>query len=183
MQAYTFEDFNRQYPDEEACLQAMLKARYGKLKKCPVCNKPSKLYPVTGRKAWVYSCGHQVNPLGGTIFAKSRTPLRSWFLVVYLMATSRNGVSAKEVERHLDVTYKTAWRMCKQIRSAMITPSTEEVGVSFRKNFLDSVEGTYHLISEKYFQHYLWEFLFRHANRKSTIPPILFQRVMEPLDD
>jgi hypothetical protein len=43
-------------------------------------------------------------------------PLRDWFYVMFLFTTTRNGVAAKRVERELGVTYKTAWRMCHQIR-------------------------------------------------------------------
>lgn len=55
----------------------------------------------------------------GTIFEKSTTPLHSWFSVMFLMTCSRNGVSSKEVQRILGVTYKTAWRMTKKIREMM----------------------------------------------------------------
>ena len=64
-------------------------------------------------------CGTQVYPLAGTIFAKSSTPLKSWFYAMYLMASTRTGISAKQLERELGVTYKTAWRIFKQIRDPM----------------------------------------------------------------
>ena len=73
--------------------------------------------------AWVtYFVGTtilQMYPLAGTIFEKSSTPLKSWFYAMYLMASTRTGISAKQLERELGVTYKTAWRMFKQIRSIL----------------------------------------------------------------
>ena len=54
-----------------------------------------------------------------TPFAKTRTPLQLWFYAIYLFTTSRHGVSAKELERQLGVTYKTAWRMGHEIRKHM----------------------------------------------------------------
>ena len=51
----------------------------------------------------------------GTIFQDSRTSLRLWFLAIYLMAATRRGISAKQLERETGVTYKCAWRMFKQI--------------------------------------------------------------------
>lgn len=60
-----------------------------------------------------------IHPLRGTIFHKSSTPLKLWFYAIYLVSQSKNGVSAKELERHLGCTYKCAWRMAKQIRSLM----------------------------------------------------------------
>ncbi len=64
-------------------------------------------------------CGNHVHPTAGTIYHKSDTPLTKWFYAAYLMAQSRNGVSAKEIERAIGVTYKTAWRMCHLIRKML----------------------------------------------------------------
>jgi transposase-like protein len=60
-----------------------------------------------------------VFPTAGTPFDRTRTPLRDWFTVMFMFTTTRNGVAAKKVERELGVTYKTAWRMCHQIREYM----------------------------------------------------------------
>lgn len=118
---YTIKQFNLDYPDDDACLQAMFDKQYGDLKICPKCGvKDTKFYKLKNRK--VYSCMHcryQIHPLAGTIFHKSATPLKLWFYAIYLFSTSRNGVSAKELERHLGVTYKTAWRIAFQIRRLM----------------------------------------------------------------
>jgi len=64
-------------------------------------------------------CSYQLHPLAETIFHKSSTPLKSWFYAIYLFSVSKNGVAAKELERHLGVTYKTAHRIARQIRSLM----------------------------------------------------------------
>lgn len=72
------------------------------------------------RKAYCCAhCGDHLYPCAGTIFQDSRTPLQVWFYAIYLFTVSRNGVAAKELERALGVTYKTAWRMAKQIRDLM----------------------------------------------------------------
>ncbi|WP_277214204.1 IS1595 family transposase, partial [Isoptericola croceus] len=63
--------------------------------------------------------GTHVYPLAGTIFEKSTTPLKSWFYAMHLIASTRCGISAKQLERELGVTYKTAWRMFNQIRKLM----------------------------------------------------------------
>lgn len=55
----------------------------------------------------------------GSIFEKSRTPLQIWFYAIFLFTTTRHGVSAKELQRQLGVTYKTAYRMGKLIREHM----------------------------------------------------------------
>lgn len=116
---YTFKQFKAEYPDDQACLVAVLENRYGNT--CPRCGVMGvKGHPITGRKGFVCSeCDRHVYPLANTIFHKSETSLWSWFYAMYLFSVAKNGVSAKEIERHLGVTYKTAWRMCKQIRLLM----------------------------------------------------------------
>ena len=64
-------------------------------------------------------CGHHLHPMAGTIFHRSHTSLQKWFYAIYLFTTSRHGVAAKELQRQLSVTYKTAWRMAHQIRKLM----------------------------------------------------------------
>ena len=116
---YTIQQFNKQYPDDTACLRAVLKNRYKDT--CPRCGVIGvRWHPITGRLGFVCSeCDRHVYPLSGTIFRNSSTGLWSWFYVIYLFSVARNGISAKEVERQVGVTYKTAWRMCRQIRLLM----------------------------------------------------------------
>lgn len=116
---YTFKDFREEYPDDTACLKAVLDNRYGVT--CPKCGVIGvKWHPITGRKAFVCSeCDKHVYPLAETIFRKSETSLWNWFYAIFQFSVAKNGVSAKELERSLGVTYKTAWRMCKQIRLLM----------------------------------------------------------------
>lgn len=116
---YTFKQFKEEYPDDQACLNAVLENRYGDT--CPRCGVIGvKFHPITGRQGFVCSeCDKHIYPLADTIFRKSTTSLWSWFYAIYLFSVAKNGVSAKELERHLGVTYKTAWRMAKQIRLLM----------------------------------------------------------------
>ena len=126
---YTIKDFNHQYPNDDACLHEVFLNRYGKLKVCPKCTKTTHFYKVTDRKCYAcQSCGHQLHPLANTIFHKSETTLKTWFFAIFLFSNSKNGVSAKELERQLGVTYKTAWRMARQIRSLMNEPTSPMEG-------------------------------------------------------
>jgi len=113
---YTIARLNREFPNEDACLKFLFEAK--KLQACPRCGTEPRFYKLSGRKC--YSCMHcalHIYPTAGTIFHKSETPLKSWFFAIFLFGNSKNGVSAKELERHLGVTYKTCYRMKKLIQS------------------------------------------------------------------
>ena len=94
--------------------------RFGERHECEKCGKDAKFYRVAKRRSYACEhCGAQVYPTAGTPFHRTRTSLRDWFYVMFLFCSTRNGVAAKEVERQLGVTYKTAWRMCHEIRKYM----------------------------------------------------------------
>lgn len=112
-------EFLSKYSSNEACLQKVFSTRYGFKPYCIGCGERRKFTKIKNRP--VYQClnGHQISPLAGTIFAKSSTSLQYWFYAMWLMTATRGGISAKQLERELGVTYKTAWRMAKQIRILM----------------------------------------------------------------
>jgi len=123
MRKYTITQFNKEFPDDDACLEWLRNYLYPKKIDCPICNKPTKHHRIKGIKAKkVYGCdycGHQISPTAGTIFEHSPTPLKLWFYAIYLMSATRCGISAKQIQRETGVTYKTAWRMFNQIRSLL----------------------------------------------------------------
>lgn len=115
---YTIKDFRADFPNDKTCLAFIFNNRYPKGLSCPKCDK-SSFHAVEGRRSYACACGFQVYPTEGTIFHKSPTPLTLWFHAIFLMSQSKNGVAAKELQRHLGVTYKCAWRIAKQIRLLM----------------------------------------------------------------
>jgi len=118
--APTLRQFQERFPTEEICLDHLMRTRYGIEHECELCGRQAKFHRVSKRRSYACNwCGHQVFPTAGTPFERTRTPLRDWFFVMFLFCTTRNGVAAKEVERQLGVTYKTAWRMCHEIREYM----------------------------------------------------------------
>lgn len=93
---------------------------------CPHCGStkaPMKLQGETCRpglyKCSEYQCRKQFTVTVGTVFERSRVELNKWLMAVYLMASSKKGISAHQIHRTLGVTYKTAWFMCHRIREAM----------------------------------------------------------------
>ena len=117
---FTITDFFTRFPTHDACLDHLMMVRYGKTVPCPKCAREGKFHRVKKRQVYECAwCGHQVSPMVGTPFERSRTPLQKWFYAMYLFTTSRHGVPAKELQRQLGVTYKAAWRMGHEIRKFM----------------------------------------------------------------
>lgn len=121
MSKYTFKTFHAEYPDDDACLEAIMKVQYGGTEiVCPGCGAQSKFTKIEKRRAYACQwCGHHIYPCAGTIFHKSSTKLTHWFFAMYLMTSTRHGVAAKELERQIGCTYKTAWRMAHELRKLM----------------------------------------------------------------
>ncbi|MEK7059514.1 MAG: IS1595 family transposase [Patescibacteria group bacterium] len=114
---YTIDTLHKEFPNDDVCLDFIFQKRYGHLEFCPKCAAETKFYKLKSRKIYKCKfCGFELYPLANTIFHKSDTPLTKWFFAIYLFSNGKNGTSAKELERHLGVTYKCAWRMAKQIR-------------------------------------------------------------------
>lgn len=118
---FTIATFNQQFPNDDACLDYLFKVKFEELKGCPCCGLyEAKYYRVKKRKC--YECGickHQIYPMKGTILEGSTTSLTKWFYAIYLFSVSKNGVSGKELERALGITYRAAWRMGHKIRELM----------------------------------------------------------------
>jgi transposase len=131
-------EFMREYPDDAACLDWLWCSRFspdGEHAHCPKCDRERlfKRYATAQRRqSWTCTgCGHHIHPTAGTIFHKSSTSLHLWFYAIYLMSSTRCGISAKQLERELGVAYRTAWRMFRLIRLDLMeqdeTPLSGEV--------------------------------------------------------
>src|SRR5256714_13137084 len=118
---YTVADFNAEFPSDDSCLEYIKEQRWPNgVTKCEKCGVERKHYRVSGRTAFACDhCGNHIYPLAGTVFEKSTTSLKTWFYAMYLMGSTRCGISAKQIQRETGVTYKTAWRMFRQIRSLL----------------------------------------------------------------
>ncbi len=113
----TIQEFFKMFPDDDVCLDHLMKQRYGFEFECPKCHKPSKFTRLQSEKAYCCQwCGHHVHPMVGTPFHRSHTSLQRWYYAMYLFSVSRHGVSGKELQRQFGCSYKTAWRMGHEIR-------------------------------------------------------------------
>src|SRR5581483_8031005 len=129
---YMLVEFMADFPDDESCLVWLWEQRYnlGEDKAhCERCGEIRQFKRYTAkqqRQDWTCTaCGLHVHPTAGTIFHKSSTSLQLWFYAMYLMTSTRCGISAKQLERELGVTYKTAWRMFHLMRNQLMTQDDE----------------------------------------------------------
>lgn len=117
-ESYSLDDFASDFVDDATCLEWLWRRRHsedGEHADCPHCGRLRvfRRYATTQqRQAWTCTgCGHHVHPTAGTIFHKSSTTLERWFLAIYLISATRGTISARQLEKELGVTYKTAWRI------------------------------------------------------------------------
>jgi len=129
---YSLMEFMAEFPNDATCLDWLWRTRYapdGKTTHCPSCEdeRTFKRYETTQqRQSWTCTtCGHHIHPTAGTIYHKSSTSLHLWFYAMFLMSSTRCGISAKQLERELGVTYKTAWRMMNLIRNQIMDQDDE----------------------------------------------------------
>ncbi len=130
---YAVMEFMREFPDDAACLDYLWRTLYssgGRHYLCPKCDEMRTFHRVQSRPLYSCAkCGYGIHPTAGTIFEKSSTSLHLWFYGIYLMSSTRCGISAKQLERELGVTYKTAWRMFNKIRSLLTQDETPFDGI------------------------------------------------------
>lgn len=129
MEKFTVKQFNEKFSSDDACLEWLKNYLYPNGITCKNCQRITKHHRVASRPSYCCDfCGNHVHPTAGTIYHKSTTSLRSWFYAVFLMANTRMGISAKQLQRELGVTYKTAWRMFTQIRKMMASRGGNLIG-------------------------------------------------------
>jgi len=119
-QILSFFEYQEQFSDEEDCFKYLFRLRWPNGFVCPKCGG-SEYYMIYKHKRFqCKQCRHQTSVTAGTVFHRSHQPLRILFMAVYLIATSKKGLSAMELRRKLGISgYKTAWLLMQKIRTAM----------------------------------------------------------------
>ena len=120
-------EFERRFPDEAACAEWLLEHRWGRGFRCPRCGHDGHWRP--GRKVPTLqcrACRRETSVTAGTVMHRSHLPLKVWFTAAWLVATHRNGMSARQLWRQLGLgSYKSAWLLLGQLRAAMVDPERE----------------------------------------------------------
>jgi transposase-like protein len=118
---YSRVEFTRDFPDDDTCLEWLKNHLYPEGIYCHGCERVTKHHRVQSRPSYSCQfCGHHVHPTAGTIFHKSSTSLHLWFQGIYLMSSTRCGISAKQLGREIGVNYKTALRMFHKVRELLV---------------------------------------------------------------
>lgn len=112
---YGIKSLTRDFPNDDRCLDFLFDTLHSRK-----CSCGGQYKRIKGRKQYQCSkCRYQIAPTANTIFHKSDTPLTLWFRALLIFSNSKSGISAKYLQRELEVTYKCAWRILNQIRKAL----------------------------------------------------------------
>jgi len=117
-------EFQNAFPDEAHCVAFLFKCRWPGGFVCPACGKARG--GVLNSRPGLYECldcGRQTSITAGTLMHRSKLRLTTWFWAAHLMATHSNGMSARQLEDQLGVTYKTAWLLTQKLRRSMVDPN------------------------------------------------------------
>lgn len=113
-----------QYGTEEKCRMYLEKLRWPEGVRCIRCQS-DRISNIYKRDQFVCdACNYHFSVKAGTVLHDSHLPLTKWFAAVYLMCESRKGISANQLKRTLNTSYKTAWYLCHRIRAAVADADT-----------------------------------------------------------
>jgi len=105
----TLDEFEEWFPSEAACLDYLVKVRWGDGFQCPGCGGASASETSRGRRR-CRACDRQATPIAGTIFQGTRKPLRMWFRAMWWLTSQKYGANAMGLQRMLGLkSYETAW--------------------------------------------------------------------------
>ena len=160
-------EFLAWFPSDEACATYLERLRWPQEFVCPACAVAQQPYRSSRGRLMCRACGRQSTVTAGTIFDKTRTPLRVWLAAAWYLTNQKQGVSALGLQRVLGLgSYQTAWTMLHRFRRAMVRPDRE------RLKGLVEVDETYLAITDR-------EEPISRANRKSNTSKVLVVLAVE----
>lgn len=163
-------EFLAWFPSDEACAAYLERLRWPQEFVCPACAVAQQPYRSSRARLMCRACGRQSTVTAGTIFDKTRTPLRVWLAAAWYLTNQKQGVSALGLQRVLGLgSYQTAWTMLHRFRRAMVRPDRE------RLKGLVEVDETYLAITDR-------EEPISRANRKSNTSKVLVVLAVEMVE-
>ena len=137
---------NKIFHDEAAAVAHLEASRWSDGVVCPLCNS-AKVHRMGGKtQAGMFQCNgcrEKFTARTGTVMERSHIPIHKWLLAMHIMAASKKGVSAKQIERTLGVSYKTAWVLMHRIREAMTAATVKDAGPLGGKGKVVESDETY----------------------------------------
>ncbi len=123
----TLVEFQKEFPDEARCAAFLQARRWPDGFVCPACGGKGRAVALKSRPRLFecLDCGRQTSLTAGTAMHRSKLPLTTWFWAAHVMATHSNGMSARQLEDQLGVTYKTAWLLTQKLRRSMVDPDRD----------------------------------------------------------
>ena len=118
----TLREFRRRFAEPSACLEYLWSSRWPEGFSCPRCGHGQSWQLKTRALYQCQSCGHQLSPIAGTVLHRSHFPVQDWFWAAYLVSTHTPGLSARQLQRQMGCSYKTAWFLLHRLRRAMVRP-------------------------------------------------------------
>jgi transposase-like protein len=116
----SYQEFHAWFPDDQACAAYLADLRWPDGFLCPACGVAQRPWTASRGRLVCAACRHQTSVTAGTVLDKTRTALVVWFEAAWHVTTAKNGLSAKTLERTLDVSYPTAWTLLHRFRVAMV---------------------------------------------------------------
>ena len=118
------------FPNQEDCVKHLESVRWPDGPQCPYCFENRRIAKEKGTIRYhCNKCNSSFSVTVNTIFHNTRLPLQKWFLAVSLILNAKKGISAKQLQRDLKVTYKTAWYLAMRIRRAMLDQKDMLMGI------------------------------------------------------
>ena len=125
----TFQQFDEWFATEAKCVEYLTRLRWPNGFQCPKCDAVVAPWQTGKGLLMCAGCGHQASVRAGTIFHRSRLPLKTWFAAMWFVCASKSGVSAMTLQRSFGFgSYETAWVWMQKLRRAMVMPARDLLG-------------------------------------------------------
>jgi hypothetical protein len=123
----TIFEFQKRFPDDDACFEYLLEMKWGNGFVCPHCGHTKYCKATRKYDRQCTSCGRAASPTSQTLFHKLKFPILKAFYIVYYVSTSKKGISSTELSRKLGLRQKTYWAFKQKVMKAMESSGNHKI--------------------------------------------------------